>query len=145
MNTVYPGIGRSNDKRFKLTPENEREIIDLRQAGNTYQYIANKFGVHFHTIYYLCQKFFTPDVWEKRTLARRKAQSKINQAKPLEVKRQVSKKMRHRLIDVLGSRIRNYDNTRNTERYHRSSEQQKLERNTRRRISYQQRKALKAK
>lgn len=48
-------VGRENDRRVKLSPEDREEIIRLREEGESYPSIAMRYGVSHTLIQYICR------------------------------------------------------------------------------------------
>jgi hypothetical protein len=136
MTVSFPKFLRSEDKRYKLTLDNEEKILRMREGGDTYQYIADTFKVSFHTVYYLCQRRFNPEIWEKRKEVKRVAQAKIRIKIPITKVRSDSMKQRKRQIEIKGESYRVYDRVRNLERYKEKKEEINPRRNKRRRELY---------
>ena len=74
----YPKFTRDQDKRFKLTSEDESEIVNMRQAGHAYSYIANHFGIDLSRAWQICMKVMEPEKWAKREAQRRETISLLS-------------------------------------------------------------------
>lgn len=48
-------VGRENDRRVKLSPEDREEIVRLREEGESYPKIAMRYGVSHTLIQYICK------------------------------------------------------------------------------------------
>lgn len=48
-------VGRENDRRVKLSPEDRKEIVRLREDGESYPKIAMRYGVSHTLIQYICK------------------------------------------------------------------------------------------
>lgn len=48
-------VGRANDRRVKLSDEDKKEIIRLREKGESFQRIAMRYDVSHTLIQYICK------------------------------------------------------------------------------------------
>lgn len=101
---------RQLDARYKLSPEQEDEILKMRRDdGHAYKYIADKFKVNEHTVYYLCQKVLNPDIYKRRKEIKRLAQIKYSKSISKEKKLANSRAEYKKQVLVKGEQLRMHE------------------------------------
>ena len=56
-------VGRENDRRVKLSPEDREEIVRLREEGESFPKIAMRYGVSHTLIQYICKPEIINTIW----------------------------------------------------------------------------------
>lgn len=121
----------------------EEKILRMFDDGDTYGFIANEVGVSHDTVYYTIMRVRRPDVFKKRQETRRRAQQRQRELRGVDredVKKR-SLEIRARHLSLSGKQLREYDNSRNIERYFKKKEIINPKRNAVRRARYAPKKA----
>ena len=131
----FPKIPRDADRRYKLTIEQEDQIFKMRmKEKHTYKFIASKFNVCKDTVYYLCQKRLSPEIYKRRVKQENVAAKKYRQKIPRDKLLKISRNHYKRQIKLKGEALIEYDRNRSLVWYHKNKTNYNKNRNERRRV-----------
>lgn len=130
----YPKLTRAQDSRFKLSEEDEKEIVRMRGQGYSYVTIAGSFGISESSAYEKYKKQTDPEWFNRRKLQRAEAQNRFYHGNPTYAKKcRMNNQLREKHLRLHADQIRAYDAERSLAYYRENREEVNPKRNKRRR------------